>query len=69
MRETNLRNIPATLRALADKIEEGAYGPTSRCVIVWEADELEISYTGEGEAGPNAFILLHAGAQKLIRKD
>ena len=66
MRETNLRNIPATLRALADAIEANEYGPTTACAVVWQADELEISYTGEGEAVPNTVFLMHAALHKMV---
>lgn len=66
LRETNLLNIPATLRALADSIEAGKYGEVHGAVLVWDADQLEISYMGAGEAAPNAHLLLHAGMMKMI---
>jgi hypothetical protein len=69
MRETNLHDIPATLREIADAIEAGTHGEASGCVVVIESDlaGLQVFYTGDGEAGPRAHILLHAGAAKLLR--
>lgn len=66
MRETNLLDIPATLRNIADSIEEGKYGEPVGVALVLEADALELFYTGEGEAGPRAHLLLSAGAAKMM---
>ena len=66
MRETNLLNVPATLREIANDIEAGEFGKASGCVVVLDADTLEVFYCGTGEAGPNAHLLLHAGAAKML---
>jgi hypothetical protein len=68
LRETNLLDVPATLRNLADDIASGKYGTVNGAVIVWDSEEgLDVSYCGSGEAGPNAHLLLHAGASKMMQ--
>ena len=66
LRETNLLNIPATLRNIADAIELGKWGEVKSCVVVADGEELNVSYSGTGEAAPNAYLLLHAGAAKMM---
>jgi hypothetical protein len=68
MRETNLLNIPATLRNIADAIEAGDYGEATGCALVLDAATLEVFYCGTGEAGPNTHLLLHAGAAKMVAR-
>ena len=68
LRDTNLLNVPATLRNLADNIASGMYGTVNAAVIVWDSEEgLDVSYCGTGEAAPNAHLLLHAGAAKMMQ--
>lgn len=66
LRETNLQDIPATLRNIAAAIEAGEYGDPLGCAIVLDADKLEVFYTGSGEASPNAYLLLGAGMAKML---
>lgn len=66
LRETSLLDVPAVLRNLADAMERGDYGTVHGCAVVWDADAIEVSYSGTGEAAPNAFLLLHAGAAKMM---
>lgn len=66
LRETNLLDIPAMLRVLADDIEKGEYGHVHGCAFVLDADPVRPFYWGSGEAGPNGFLLLHAGAAKVM---
>lgn len=66
MRETNLLDVPATLRNIAAAIEAGSHGNPLGCVVVLDADALDVFYCGSGEAGPNAHLLLHAGAAKML---
>lgn len=66
IRETNLFNVPATLRNIADGIEKGEYGDALGCVVVLDADTLDVFYMGSGESAPNAHLLLHAGAAKML---
>ena len=67
MRETNLHDIPATLREIASGIEAGKFGTANGCVVVLDAQTIEVFYTGTGEAGPNAHLLLHVGAAKMAQ--
>lgn len=66
LRETNLLDIPATLRNIADAIEQGQYGDGLGCVVVLDADKLQVFYCGSGEAAPNAHLLLGAGMAKML---
>lgn len=67
LRETNLLDVPATLRNLAADMESGKFGAVNGCVVVWDSEEgLDVSYCGTGEAAPNAHLLLHAGAAKMM---
>ena len=68
IRETSLQDVPNTLRNLADTMECGDFGVINSCTVVWDSEEgLDVSYCGTGEAAPNAFLLLHAGAQKMMQ--
>lgn len=66
MRGSNLLDIPATLRNIAAGIEAGDHGEVHGCAVVLDARELDVFYCGTGEAGPNAHLLLHAGAAKML---
>lgn len=66
LRETNLLDVPATLRNIADEIEAGKYGTAEGCAVVLDADNVEIFYMGTGEAGPNAHLLFSVGAAKMV---
>ena len=68
MRETNLLDVPATLRNIADCIEAGDYGKANGCAVVLDADTLETFYMGSGEAGPNAHLLFSVGAAKMVAR-
>lgn len=64
--ETTLLNIPAVLRNIANSIEQGEWGDVKGCVVVTDGDQLNVSYSGTGEVAPNAYLLLHAGAAKMM---
>lgn len=66
LRETNLLDVPATLRNIATAIEAGEYGNPLGCAVVLDADRLEIFYCGTGEAAPNTHLLLGAGMAKML---
>jgi len=67
LREASLLDIPAVLRAIAAGIERGEYGAVNSCVVVWDSESgLDVSYSGTGEAAPNAHLLLHSGAAKMM---
>jgi hypothetical protein len=65
LRDTNLKDIPATLRNIADGIEEGRFGEAHACTVVLDAFKYEVFYTGEGEAGPNAVLMMQIGIGKM----
>jgi hypothetical protein len=65
LRDSNLRDIPATLREIADNIEQGRFGEAHSCVVVLDAFQYEVFYTGEGEAGPNAVLMMQVGIGKM----
>ena len=68
MRETNLLDVVATLRRIADEIEIGEHGAPQEAVVVLDTDtSLEVFFMGKGEAAPSAFLLLHAGAAKMMK--
>ena len=67
LRESNLLDVPGTLRRIADSIEAGEYGVVGGATVVLDGDGLEVFYAGTGEAAPNAHLLLHAGAAKMMR--
>lgn len=66
MRQTNLQDVPATLRNIAEGIENGEYGEVLGCVVVLDAKELGVHYMGTGEAAPNTALLLHAAIGKMV---
>lgn len=67
LRETNLLDVPATLRKIADAIEAGDHGIVHSAVLVLDAAKLAVFYAGTGEAGPNGHLLLHAAAAKMVQ--
>jgi hypothetical protein len=67
LRETNLLDVPATLRKIADGIEAGDHGQVHAAVLVLDAAQVAVFYAGSGEAGPNGHLLLHAGAAKMVQ--
>lgn len=67
LRESNLLDVPATLRNIADAIERGESGKVNAAVLVIDGDQLHLHYMGTGEAAPNAHLLLHAGAAKMMK--
>lgn len=69
MRETNLLDVPATLRRIADEVERGDFGKIGGAVLVLDGTPtLEVFYMGTGESGPNAHLLLHCGMAKMVVK-
>jgi hypothetical protein len=70
VRERSLADVPATLRELADAIEQRSKDSgktTDACVVVWtDADGVQVSYSGSGEAAPNAVFFLQLGIAKMV---
>ena len=67
MRETNLQDVPAALRGIADLIEAGEFGQPLGCAVVLRADVIRTFYSGFGEAFPTAHLLLHIGAASMLK--
>jgi hypothetical protein len=68
MRETNIRNVPATLRRIADEIEAGEhYGEVCGAVLALDSTDggVPVFYCGDGEAGPRAILLMHLAMLKI----
>lgn len=66
--EISLHDIPGQLRQLAEDIEAGKHGDTKGVALVLDNHpRMSVLYWGTGEAGPNAHLLLHIGAAKMVR--
>lgn len=65
--ESSLKNIPATLRSIADSIERGDIGRAIGCAVAVEADQFAVYYAGSGEAGPRTVLLLATAQAKIIQ--
>ena len=66
IREHTLQDIPAVLRSIAAQLDNGDFGQVGGAVVVLDGIGLEVFYAGTGEAAPNAHLLLHAGAAKMM---
>lgn len=64
---TSLVDVPSVLRNIADAIERGEYGTVLSGALVLDAEAIEVFHMGEGEAAPNAHLLLHMGAAKMVK--
>lgn len=64
---SNMRDIPASLRELADKIEAGEYGSVDDAAFVMMGSKLEVFGMGPGGDGAAVALLLHAGAHRIVR--
>lgn len=69
MCESSLRDVPAQLRLLADRIERGDYGPVGCCGVTILGDTFEVFGYGDGVQedgiGPSIMTLLQAGIQRI----
>lgn len=67
LRQQNLTNVPACLRALADKMAKGDVPPSAHCIVVSEGPDGEIMLYGYGEIGVRSTEvgLLHLAALKM----
>lgn len=63
--ESNFRDVPATLRRIADEIEAGNYGEVSCVGLVLLGDSLEVFGIGPDSEAPSIALVLNAGAMKL----
>ncbi len=65
LRTTNLRDVVATLRRVADNIENGKIGQVDKCVVVTLGETLEVFSMGDQALALEAAAVLHAGAHRL----
>lgn len=61
----SLADLPQKLRDMADAIEQGHYGDAKECVIVLNANSLEVFGFGAGTDGTVAHYLLACAQRKL----
>ena len=64
LHQSNYRDIVATLRVIAQQIEDGQYGEVQDCALVLQGAELSIFHTGGGDAG-TAHLLFAVGQRRL----
>ena len=67
MRETNLKDVSATLRNIADAIDNNEYGEVRAAALVLDAYKLEVFFTGDGESGTEAYLLFGMGQYKMAK--
>lgn len=67
LQETNFRDPVATLRLIADGIEEGEYGDVGTVGVVLLGDTMEVFGMGADAEAPSIALLLHAGFARLSR--
>lgn len=65
LRDSNHRDIPATLRAIADQVENGDYGACGSAAVVVLGDTMEVFGLGVDSEPPSIALLLHAGFLRL----
>lgn len=65
--DSNFRDAPATLRKIAERIEEGRYGDVGCAAIVLMGDTTEVFGCGADAELADIMLLLNAGALRLTR--
>lgn len=66
--ETNFRDVPATLRVIADEIEAGKHGDVGQCAVVLLGETCEVFGAGFDCDGSSIAVLLQAGAMRMVRE-
>ena len=66
LNESNFRDPVATLKKIADEIEQGEYGHVGCVGVVVLGNSLEVFGAGEDSAGPSVASVLSAGHIKLV---
>lgn len=64
---SNFRDPVATLRKLADEIEEGKYGAVGCVAIALMGDRMNVFGMGEDSDGASVALLLHAAFMRMSR--
>lgn len=67
LNESNFRDVPPTLRKLADEIEAGKFGAVGAAALVILGDQMNVFGMGVDSEGPSIAVLLHAGFMRLSR--
>lgn len=65
LHESNFRQVPQTLRTIADAIEKGEYGDVRQCALVVMAGRPEVFAMGADSDPASAALLLHSGFLKI----
>jgi hypothetical protein len=63
--KSNFREVAATLRKIADEVDNGDFGEVGCCAIAILGDELHVFGAGPDSEGPSVAVTLHAGFMKL----
>ena len=63
--DSNYREVPATLRKIAQEIEDGVYGEVTTASLVLFGSTLEVFGMGVDSEAPTVALVLHAGVNKL----
>lgn len=61
----NLRDIPTSLRLLADNIEAGKHGSVATCAVALSADTFKIFGYGDDSEWPSIAIMFQAGILRI----
>ena len=64
---TNFRDVPATLRNIANEIESGKYGEVGSCAVTLLGNTFEVFGMGADAEGPSIGILLNAGVLRITK--
>lgn len=65
LQESNFRDPVATLRNIADALEQGEYGDVGCVAVALLGDTMEVFGAGPDSEGPSVALLLHAGFMRL----
>ena len=67
LRKSNFRDAAATLRVLADEIEDGVYGKVGCVGVVVLGDKLSVFGMGKDSEASSVALVLHAGFMRLSK--
>lgn len=65
---SNFRDVPATLRQIADQIEKGQFGEVGSTAVVILRDTMDVFGLGEDSEPCAIGMLLHAAFQRMSRQ-
>jgi hypothetical protein len=64
LQSSNFRDVPQTLRNIADGIESGNFGDVLQMALVLQGSQLDVFHAGQGDA-ESAHLLLACGQRKF----